>query len=339
MNRMRRGFTLIELLVVIAIIGVLIALLLPAVQSAREAARRSQCTNNLKQIGLALHNYVSINEAIPPSGCAGNNSTQNYSMKIRMLGNLEQQQLYNAVNFSINNWWTPSSGYCDFSNQTVKFTNLAVFNCPSDGPGPTPNGGTSQYPNSVGLARQPTGWYPNGPAYFLDLKINGNNGDNTLSRMVTFSSFTDGLSNTVMFSEMVKGKMSNSKVGVHIVFNLSTNAGLGSSLAIHQYCQTLNGQTPITALSNSWDWKGEYWMTHDMGRGGGFSMVNMPNQINCEAGSQIDSFLGASSMHPGGVNVMMADGSVRFIKNSVNLTSWYGIATMDGSEVVSNDAY
>ena len=334
MNRMRRGFTLIELLVVIAIIGVLIALLLPAVQSAREAARRSQCTNNLKQLGLALHNYVSINEAIPPSGVCGNNGLQNYSMKSRMLGNLEQQQLFNALNFSQSYW---NNNYAQ--NITVKITNLSVFNCPSDGPGPTPNGGTSQYPNSVGLARQPTGWYPNGPAYFLDLKINGNNGDNTLSRMVTFSSFTDGLSNTVMFSEMVKGKMSNSKVGVHIVFNLSTNAGLGSSLAIHQYCQTLNGQTPITALSNSWDWKGEHWLVQDMGRGGGFSMVNMPNQINCEAGSQIDSFLGASSMHPGGVNVMMADGSVRFVKNSVNMVSWYGIATMDGSEVVSNDAY
>src|SRR5262245_25106621 len=101
MSRNRRGFTLIELLVVIAIIAVLIALLLPAVQAAREAARRSQCVNNLKQIGLAIHNYISNNDVIPPGGATGYGPpTQNFSMKVRLLPFIEQSSLYNATNFN-----------------------------------------------------------------------------------------------------------------------------------------------------------------------------------------------------------------------------------------------
>jgi prepilin-type N-terminal cleavage/methylation domain-containing protein/prepilin-type processing-associated H-X9-DG protein len=329
----RRGFTLIELLVVIAIIGVLIALLLPAVQSAREAARRSQCTNNLKQIGLALHNYHSINDCIPPSGCAGGQGYQNYSMKCRLLPNLEQQQLFNAINFNINNWWSPV-GYVDYMNNTVKMVNIASFNCPSDGPGPIVNGGVSQYPNNIGMARYSNGWYPGGPAWFLG-------DDRILNQKITFASFNDGLSNTAMFSEFVKGKQANAKNGVHLVYQGITGATIAPMTdvtlpyQINKQCQA----APLTAYTNAWDWKGEYWMTHDMGRGGGYTHVMLPNQKSCEAGSQVDGFVGSSSMHPGGVNVMMADGSVRFIKNSVSQLIWYGVATMDGGESISADSF
>src|SRR5690349_9747982 len=107
MRSRMRGFTLIELLVVIAIIAVLIALLLPAVQAAREAARRAQCVNNLKQLGLAIHNYVSANDTVPPSGCAGNGAIyyQNGSMKARMLPYMEQQQAFNSINWSVPQLW------------------------------------------------------------------------------------------------------------------------------------------------------------------------------------------------------------------------------------------
>src|SRR5438067_9530111 len=115
MSRPRRGFTLIELLVVIAIIAVLIALLLPAVQSAREAARRMQCTNNLKQIVLAMHNYISANDALPTfyiiySPVGGNNTAQDYSPLARMLPFLEQNAIYNAINFNVCARWGGSPG-------------------------------------------------------------------------------------------------------------------------------------------------------------------------------------------------------------------------------------
>ena len=140
----RRGFTLIELLVVIAIIGVLIALLLPAVQAAREAARRSQCVNNLKQIGLALHNYVSSQDALPPAGEAFSNEypqygwaqgPQNYSMKVRILPYMEQTNAFNSVNFAVTAIWGNGNPSCvdGFNiNYTIRHTKIASYVCPSD---------------------------------------------------------------------------------------------------------------------------------------------------------------------------------------------------------------
>jgi len=147
MLKKRRGFTLIELLVVIAIIAVLIALLLPAVQSAREAARRAQCTNNLKQLGLAVHNYISANDVVPPSGSRTDYSTQwgfapnpvlstyvrqnAWSMKSRLLPYFEQQTLYNACNFDLDPEWSNGGSYdiggWDPSNLTARMISVASF--------------------------------------------------------------------------------------------------------------------------------------------------------------------------------------------------------------------
>jgi len=150
--RRRRGFTLIELLVVIAIIAVLISLLLPAVQSAREAARRAQCTNNLKQIGLAVHNYLSANNSLPPayivySPVGGNNTAQTFSGLARMLPFLEQNAIYNAINFNVSARWggvtgananqnmNGSTADCDtfgLMNASASANQITSFLCPSD---------------------------------------------------------------------------------------------------------------------------------------------------------------------------------------------------------------
>jgi len=342
MSPKRRGFTLIELLVVIAIIGVLIALLLPAVQSAREAARRSQCTNNLKQIGLALHNYVSTHDALPPSGARGNIGNnwiepQNFSMKARMLPYLEQNTAYNALNFSLPAWWTNNltiNG--DPYQNTVRLMKITSLLCPSDAEGPIVNGAVNNYPNCMGLNRYNNGWVSSGIAYETG-------GDFAVNKVRTFASISDGLSNTAAFSEWVKGKQYNNKHGLHIVYEngpSSTSIPQGTlgdvNITLNKMCQT----APLPALGTSmWDYKGEYWLCHYNGRGGGYSHVNGPNQKACMEGDETDSFVGASSMHPGGVNVLMCDGSVKFIKNSVNISTWHALGTIDYNEVISADAY
>src|ERR1700756_817371 len=149
-SRPSRGFTLIELLVVIAIIAVLIALLLPAVQAAREAARRAQCVNNLKQLGLAIHNYASANGSFPPGRIWGprpskNNpadfptifsGTQNTTWFVLMLPQFEQQALYNAFNFTLGSEGYDGGGLAVaagmFANSTIAATKISIFQCPSD---------------------------------------------------------------------------------------------------------------------------------------------------------------------------------------------------------------
>src|SRR5437660_956686 len=183
LRRSRSGFTLIELLVVIAIIAVLIALLLPAVQSAREAARRAQCTNNLKQIGLAIHNYISSMEALPPSGSSHSTSgltgyhepvANPFGMKPRILPYMEQTAVYNSINFSVDPEWGFTDGW-EPANITAKATRIGAFLCPSDlRKGNRNNRGstggdasqTANYMNNIGGNRYYSGGAPDGPAYF-----------------------------------------------------------------------------------------------------------------------------------------------------------------------------
>jgi len=362
MTRNRRGFTLIELLVVIAIIAVLIALLLPAVQAAREAARRSQCTNNLKQIGLAMSNYVSANVAVPPN-CEDQNwisvtPEANYGIHVRLLPYMEQTTVYNAWNLNFGARWTNNSPLSAQQLQkTCLVTQIASLLCPSDpfpGSSSTYNlGGVNRlvgacnYPPNLGLNRKinsaPPGsvngnWKQNGPVYILSDWDGAN-----IGRTVTINSFIDGTSMTAIFSEWVKGPNSvPSTNGLGMVY--SGMVGVATFPTDYQVAQSLSTVTPTTN-NQSWGWKGEWWA---FGGTLAYSHTNLPNRycynytdgndmINGDARS-MSTLINASSLHPGGLNVLFMDGSVHFIKSSVSYQPWYAIATIAGGEVVTSDA-
>ncbi len=376
MKRKRAAFTLIELLVVIAIIAVLIALLLPAVQSAREAARRAQCTNNLKQLGLAMHNYVSSNTSVPPV-CVDRpvNGTnyyphQNWSVVARLLPYLEQQTTYNAMNSAFGIRWdnneagsptspnppdNASGGYYGVFQMTAITVQISSLLCPSDtNPGSSGTfvfqGGTQKlvgannYPYNIGLNRRINGlppgssagsngnWQMNGPGYILS------NWDGIGQRQITINSFTDGTGNTAIISEWVKGPTTNkNNLGqVYYLPNQAGTASYSSDLAFAQAC----AQAQATTANQAQNWKGEWWA---WGPSQIYSHTNLPNRTACEyQDSNLDwratiTLQNASSYHPGGVNVLFMDGSVRFIKSSVSYQAWYAIATPDNGETISSD--
>jgi prepilin-type N-terminal cleavage/methylation domain-containing protein/prepilin-type processing-associated H-X9-DG protein len=351
----KRGFTLIELLVVIAIIAVLIALLLPAVQAAREAARRAQCVNNLKQIGLAVHNYIQSNDVVPPAGSWYTTMALNYtdyptggsfagytgspfplnaSMKVRLLPFMEQQPLYNNYNWSLGDLTKTqiSAG----PNTTVMYTTVTSFLCPSDpnkgditnlnqnGVGP----GCTNYPNNMGTEPNISGGRLNGPSGYLG-------GDQYLGNRVSLASVTDGTSNTVIFSEWVKGSSGSYSAPLGIVYNDPGSAMTGNAFADAKLCQA---QT-----TRGWDWKGQYWTQQDSGRGGGYWHITTPNTKSCDEVNgfswyNVGSFLGPGSYHPGGVNMLFLDGTVRFIKDSIAPQPYYGVSTISSGEVISSDS-
>ncbi len=351
----RRGFTLIELLVVIAIIAVLIALLLPAVQAAREAARRAQCVNNLKQMGLGIFNYESAIGCLPwgePIRVGGSNTAP--AGHVMMLPYLEQAPLYNACNFS--NGGPGFWNYLDGANGTVQTTVLNVFICPSDVNrlSFSPAFGANNYASNAGSDANS---FATNSANGFSKGTTGPTSGPFPSRgvIVKLSNITDGTSNTVAFSEIVKGmgttsggfdgmKPSSSFAKLSVA---ASGAVVGSSPIPQQdysNCLQSGGPTPanVPAAGTGGFPVGAVWWWARSGQTR-YNHVMPPNTFNCDFGGDNsdsdDDAISAGSRHPGNVNTLMMDGSVRSVKSSISPNTWWALSTMSGGEVLSADSY
>ena len=341
--RLLLGFTLIELLVVIAIIAVLIALLLPAVQAAREAARRAQCVNNLKQIGLGLHNYHARNDCFPggaigTSTSAGVATVQgSFSAHARLLGDIEQVALYNASNFSLAIF---EDTYGSYANSTVALARLSVFLCPSS-PWSNWNLRTALTPFTA-VAPECSYFGSTGCNISFQASPPANNG-NPPNGVFLFGVPTpigvrdviDGTSNTVAFGEwrIGDGDMTLLTRPSDAAYAGANNFPTGYTSSpqtmtpanLNQWLNTCNGS--LSAGSGNWSWDGETWSfgfpSSTLG-----NLVAAPNSvIGCisaaAGGLPTAGAIGLSSLHSGGVNVLLCDGSVKFLKNSIALnTLW-----------------
>jgi prepilin-type N-terminal cleavage/methylation domain-containing protein/prepilin-type processing-associated H-X9-DG protein len=284
---LRGGFTLIELLVVIAIIAVLIGLLSPAVQSAREAARRAQCINNFKQLALALHNYMESNNALPMGVpirsflSVPTDDTVNHSLFVAVLPYLEQQPLFNAVNFDVSIFSVP--------NRTIPATQLSILCCPSDGgvwksravPDgwlDGPGGSTMYYSSYAGNAGTWQLWFQQEAQPQPSM-----NGLFHVESAVRLAQVQDGASNTLLLGERAHGLLDDE-----------------SALGWHWWISGNYGDTLFCTL----------WPMNPFRR---------DSQIAGASGdARISAYIsGCSSMHPGGCNFAFADGSVRFLKDTI----------------------
>jgi len=335
MNRLSRrpGFTLIELLVVIAIIAVLIALLLPAVQAAREAARRAQCTNNLKQIGLAVLNYESSQGSFPPGekGCCWG------TWQVFILPYIEQQALFNSFNFSGNN--TPGLTGADIpfrysgaTNTTVANSQVKGYMCPSDPNAGVARNGTTRYHNYVvnygngDQAQNPLETFPAQSNPNVIVKFNG-------------APFTDMGSPKIDIPNYAAGMLALAPATIASITDGTSNTLMASEIRIPKPPDDLRGYTwwgPSASFNTSITPNSPY--PDVMGNGGCAATSPPCNNGLMNSLGNTEVYLGARGFHPGGVNSAMCDGSVRFFKNSISLTAWMASGSSQGGEVISADS-
>ncbi|QJW97800.1 DUF1559 domain-containing protein [Frigoriglobus tundricola] len=302
------GFTLIELLVVIAIIAILIGLLLPAVQKVREAAARMSCSNNLKQIGVALHNYHSTYQTFP----AGS-TPLGFTVVAELLPYIEQNNLYTQINFTV------SAG--DPSNSGPTATTIKNLLCPSDVIGVPPAGlaGNNYFAN-YGTAVQ----------FFQNASVA--NGVFALrdTKGISVLGITDGSSNTAAFAELKKGDFNNAVYSPADWLNASSLGAPTTADQAYSLCQGIS----TSNLSYQWLSAGGEWL-NDNNTGTAYTHVGLPNSINCGFPANLAFDVNASSYHTGGVNVLLCDGSVKFVTNAIDLPTWRALGTRAGGEVLT----
>lgn len=301
-KKRNQGFTLIELLVVIAIIAILIALLLPAVQQAREAARRTQCKNNLKQIGLAMHNYHDVNNGFPVaqySCCWG-------TWVVSILPYIEQTPLYNQYEFN-RKYGIPSdtARYNHSVNLPVTRTRLAALTCPSDSAN-APFSGITNHNYAVnfgntGYAQQAT---LNGVSFeHAPFRLSGNN---TPAKNARIRDIKDGTSSTMLVAEVIQG----------IDRDLRGFLWWGDASQFTAYL-TPNSSAPDRIYT-------------------AYFCNNQPKQrLPCAVATTTNPTMFASrSHHVGGIQTTLVDGSTRFISDNIDLNTWRALSTSRGAEVI-----
>jgi prepilin-type N-terminal cleavage/methylation domain-containing protein len=334
----RRAFTLIELLVVIAIIGLLTALLLPAVQSAREAARRTQCANNLRQVGLAVLNYTDTHGVIVPGqiwglgqgGCYSSSfgGCQGTTLFALMLPHLEQAPLANAFNFSLGTEGPANLGY--FANSTVMATKIGAFQCPSDRSlgfrfaqdfqggalsGPTLSRGNyaANWGNTI--------WYQ------VNVRADGTGNYRPspfgLAGNIRPAAITDGLSATVFLAEILQGRDSDAR---GLIWSSMPGGSMYMSGVLPNHAGNIYGLSKDSDILMD-----EAVCVSEPG-------LMLPCQGDPQ-GVRERSFSGARSRHPGGIESLLGDGSVRFIKGTVDPQVWVGIHSIAGGEAIGADSY
>jgi prepilin-type N-terminal cleavage/methylation domain-containing protein/prepilin-type processing-associated H-X9-DG protein len=345
-----RGFTLIELLVVIAIIAVLIALLLPAVQAAREAARRAQCVNNLKQLGLALHNYESTNSVLPPQMSLLFSSTgavawkSQWGVSSRLMPFIEGSALYSAINYSTKT--------TDASNATAVSQSVKTFLCPSEiNPGPAMITSSSGVTTTFGVSNYgwcEGDWYVfGGPANTMP-----NRGAFGPNASQPFSAFTDGLSQTMIAAEVKTFMPAYHSCGAPPPPGPASPTIIPSVPTVLASVAGASGCTLVTGPSGLPGGGHSRWANGDSFYEG--MTTALPPNTKSPCGTYADADMSSTdeddggptyasvtsrSYHPGGVNALFGDGSVHFLKNSIGSTIYHALGSIGGGEVVSSDSF
>jgi prepilin-type N-terminal cleavage/methylation domain-containing protein/prepilin-type processing-associated H-X9-DG protein len=328
-SRLRRcGFTLVELLVVIAIIGVLVALLLPAVQSAREAARRSQCQNNLKQLGLATHNFESYMKRLPhgsETAALWGPSPHAFLLPVIEQGNVADKM---TLTFAHGASAETSTGATVALHEAASTVRPKVFQCPSE---------LYKYPGLVyGYTNYHTNW---GSWVRLQNQWDGPFRTNFIpygtvpkADAVRFGEITDGLSNTLAYAEVCNGVGGSptKKDPKRDCYDAATQNHTVTTTARNAFL-ALNWQTAANA-ANGWNWRGYPWREGSIWRNG-FNTLLAPNKPCWRPNNEWWQLVTpASSYHPGGVNACLCDGSVRFFPESIDADAWTGAGTIGGGE-------
>ncbi len=331
-TKQRRAFTLVELLVVIAIIGILIALLLPAVQAAREAARRMSCANNLKQIGLAMHNYAStFREALPNAGWSGSDYPNDYSPLAKLLPYAEQVNLQDLIDFSIY-MGHPGRDDLPAALQPAAGTAVPMFLCPSDGEQPLhdvtlPSGAVIPVAGTNYAMNQGSG---------LDGAFHPGFGESDglcwVDGNTRLASILDGTTNTLAFTESLRGP--GDSPALTTTPDVQVYRGQTSAYATIADTADAGGLDAVLPSITGWDGNRlTYWLRGCTPSGPVMNGRLTPNHEAPDFVYRSAKVTAARSRHPGGVNACFTDGSVDFISETVERATWHALWTRAGGEV------